>query len=239
MIRTLIKDTLNSVGKDVLLYGLVRDKQGLKISKSKGNVINPLEMTNKYGADALRMALIWGTLVENDISLSEDNIRGQRNFANKLWNISRFVLTNKPKSSSSRRRGSIQNNLDIDSGSLAGMTTKPRAAHHDDKWILTELTKTTKKITKLLDKYRLNEAAEELYDFTWNRFASTYLEKTKSRKDESQKVLEYVLYQNLKLAHPFMPFVTESIWSLSFAQDSKDFLISSVWPARQSLRSRR
>lgn len=194
----------------VLLHGLVRDKFGVKISKSKGNVINPIEMVNKYGADALRMALIWGVLIENDNSLSEDNIRGQRNFANKLWNISRFVLANK-----------------------ALNTKKPRAINTDDKWILSELKKSQTKITKFLDKYRLNEAAEELYGFIWKKFADVYIERVKERgservkvRDSARPVLEYVLYCSLVLAHPFMPFVTESIYQQT---NKKELLINSSW----------
>src|SRR3990167_10635602 len=167
--------------KEILFHGLVRDREGQKISKSKGNVINPIKMAEKYGADALRMGIVWGALVDNDISLSEDNIRGQRNFANKLWNIARFVLSNETKIRNSKHE----------------IRTRPRVTNLDDKWILAELKKSQKKITKLLDKYRLNEAAEELYNFIWKRFADGYLEKTKSRREDAQAVLEYVLYRSL------------------------------------------
>ena len=196
--------------KVVLLHGLVRDKDGQKISKSKGNVIDPIEMAKKYGADALRMGVIWGSLVENDIALSEDNIKGQRNFANKIWNIARFVL---------------QNETLIDK-------SKPETsgASDDDKWIKNELKITTSKVTRLLNKYRLNEAAEELYDFVWHKFADIYIEKAKQRRPRAQKTLEYVLRESLKLLHPFMPFVTENIWSLGFARNKEDLLISTSWP---------
>lgn len=199
--------------RDVVFHGLVRDKNGVKISKSKGNVIDPIEMADKYGADALRMGVIWGALIENDISLSEDNIRGQRNFANKLWNVSRFVLDNKT-------------HLTV----LSFQFSKPRSKHQDDRWILKELNKSQKKITKLLDKYRLSEAAEELYNFIWKRFAAIYIEKSKSRKTEAKPVLEYVLNQALRLAHPFMPFVTEAIWS---EIKGSGFLITASWPGEE------
>ncbi|MBI4153661.1 valine--tRNA ligase [Candidatus Woesebacteria bacterium] len=189
---------------EVLLHGLVRDKEGQKISKSKGNVIDPIEMAKKYGADALRMGLIWGALVENDISLSEDNIRGQRNFANKIWNIARFVLMEEK-----------------------GKRVK---RNEDDALIVKELKTSTKKVTRLLDKYRLNEAAEEIYDFIWHKFADVYIEKAKERRPFAQKTLEYVLQESLKLLHPFMPFVTEKIWSLGFARDKQDLLINASWP---------
>lgn len=191
---------------DVLLHGLVRDKFGVKVSKSKGNVIDPIEMTNKYGADALRMALIWGVKVENDNSLSEDNIRGQRNFANKLWNVARFVL------------------------SYQGEVNKKSKQNKDDEQIKKELKSTINKITRSLDKYKLNEASEELYDFVWHKFADVYLEKTKTRRDQAQKTLEYVLAQTLKLAHPFMPFVSEAIWQQANFKKDSSILISSAWP---------
>lgn len=189
---------------EVLLHGLVRDAQGEKISKSKGNVIDPLEMTEKYGADALRMGIVWGALVENDIALSESNIKGQRNFSNKIWNIARFVLSEPPGKRGKRNK--------------------------DDLWILHELKSTTRKVTKALNKYRINEAAEEVYEFTWHKFADVYLEKTKSRREEAQKTLELVLQKSLKLLHPFMPFVTETVWQKGHDRFDQKLLISAPWP---------
>ncbi len=188
----------------VLIHGLVRDKEGQKISKSKGNVIDPMEMIMKYGADALRMGLIWGALIENDISLSEDNIRGQRNFANKLWNIARYVFS-KP----------------------AGEKAKK---DKDDIWIIEELKKTIKKTTRAYERYRLNDAAEEIYNFIWHKFADDYLEKTKKRREDSQKNLEYVLQESLKLLHPLMPFVTETIWQRGRERFDSPTLIGASWP---------
>ena len=190
--------------KEVLLHGLVRDKFGVKISKSKGNIINPIEMVQKYGADALRVALIWGSLVENDNSVSEENIKGQRNFANKIWNVSRFVLMS-PQAKKAKR-------------------------NEDDLEIIKHLKFTSKRVTKLLEKYRLNEAAEELYDFIWHKFADVYIEKTKGRREEAQKTLDYVLQESLKLLHPFMPFVTEVIWQEGAKRFDSPTLISAPWP---------
>ena len=190
--------------KEVLLHGLVRDKFGVKISKSKGNIINPIEMVQKYGADALRVALIWGSLVENDNSVSEENIKGQRNFANKIWNVSRFVLMS-PQAKKAKR-------------------------NEDDLEIIKHLKFTSKRVTKLLEKYRLNEAAEELYDFIWHKFADVYIEKTKGRREEAQKTLELVLQESLKLLHPFMPFVTEVIWQEGAKRFDSPTLISAPWP---------
>ncbi len=205
-------ETQNVPFEQVLIHGLVRDKEGQKISKSKGNVIDPIEMTLKYGSDALRMSLIWGTLIENDISLNEDNVRGQRNFANKIWNVARFVLQKEPVSS-------IQYQVS-------------RTQNEDDKWIRQELKMTSAKVTRALDKYRLNEAAEEIYDFIWHKFADVYIEKSKSHRGEAQKTLEYVLQESLRLLHPFMPYVSEAIWSTGFAKDKNDLLINALWPKR-------
>ncbi|MBU0998003.1 valine--tRNA ligase [Patescibacteria group bacterium] len=190
----------------VLIHGLVRDKFGVKISKSKGNVINPLEMVEKYGSDALRMSMVWGALIENDISLSEENINGQRRFANKVWNISRFILDGNIKPSKS----SIQN--------------------EDDKWIIKELNKTIDKVSSLIEKYKLSEAAYEIYDFIWHKFADIYLEKIKNRKNEAYKTLVFVLKKSLQLLHPFMPFLTEKIWQIGFFEKEKTLLINSSWP---------
>ena len=187
--------------KEVVIHGLVRDREGQKISKSKGNVINPIEMAEKYGADSLRMGLIWGGLIENDITLDEQKINGQRKFANKIWNIARFVTSNQP--------------------------VKKAAKNADDEIILNELKQTVKNVSRDLDKFRLNEAAKEIYDFVWHKFADIYIEKTKERREEAQPTLEKVLDNSLRLLHPFMPFVTEQIWH---EMGNKDLLISSGWP---------
>jgi valyl-tRNA synthetase len=200
--------------KTVVLHGMVRDKEGQKISKSIGNVINPLEMIEKYGADALRMGLIWGTLTENDISLSEDNIRGQRNFANKIWNVARFILADK------------ENNL----SKATQRKIAPKSISKADREIVSKLKVTARKATKLIEKYKFNEAAKELYDFIWNQFANSYLEENKIRKAKCQNTLEFVLQESLKMLHPFMPFVTESIWQIGFAKDGRDMLIFARWP---------
>jgi len=197
--------------KEVVIHGLVRDREGQKISKSKGNVINPIEMTEKYGADSLRMGLVWGGLIENDITLDEQKINGQRKFANKIWNVSRFVLSNR-------------SNLEL---KIITLRDKNLKLNDDDKWIMEELKQTTKKITKDLNKYRLNEAAQEIYDFVWHKFADIYIEKVKDRREEAQQTLEKVLTDSIKLLHPFMPFVTEQIWK---EIGNKNLLIISEWP---------
>jgi valyl-tRNA synthetase len=197
--------------KTVLLHGLVRDKAGLKISKSKGNVINPIEMVDKYGSDALRMGLLWGALIENDVAMSEEKINGQRKFANKVWNVARYVLSQ-----------NLQTNP---------QNTKNSNKNKDDIWILSELDKTTKTLTESLDSYRLNEAAESIYDFVWHKFADKYIESCKLRIANSDtgatSTLSFVLDKTLRLLHPFMPFVTEAIWQ---EMGNKDLIITSEWP---------
>lgn len=167
---------------DVLLHGLVRDKNGAKISKSRGNVIDPIEMADKYGADALRIAIVWGVLVENDNLLSEENINGQRKFINKVWNAARFVSANQDK--------------------------KYAIKNPEFKNKIRDIINET---TKHLEKYRLNQAIELLYSEFWHWFCDKCIEDSKKGKIASPDLL-WGLNTFLKLLHPFMPFVTEQIW---------------------------
>lgn len=185
--------------RQVLIHGLVRDKNGVKISKSKGNVIDPIEMAEKYGADALRMGLLWGTLIENDVALSEENINAQRKFSNKIWNASRFVLEH--------------------------LDDKKEKGEKDSE-LKQELKIVTKTVTKHLEKMQLSQAVETLYAWFWNEYANKYIELAKEGK-VSKKVMLETLVTDLKLLHPFMPFVTEKIWGLI---GSKNLLIISSWP---------
>ena len=185
--------------ENVLLHGLVRDKEGQKISKSKGNVINPIEMADKYGADALRMGILWGALVENDVALSEENINGQRKFANKVWNASRFVLNH------------------LEDKKISG---------EKENELKSGLRETIKEITKRLEKMNSSEAAGIIYDWFWHEYCDKYIELAKKGLI-SKRVMVEALKTNLKLLHPFMPFVTEAIWK---EMGNKDLLISSSWP---------
>lgn len=202
----------------VYLHGLVRDAKGQKMSKSKGNVINPLKMVDAYGADALRMALVYGTGAGNDQALSEDKIRGMRNFANKLWNIARFV------------------SLSIESAGAVPFydaTMRATLTNADDKAILADLEKTVKSTTKHMEKYRFSDAAQDVYDFAWHTLADVYLEKNKERFKggdiEGLAVLRHIVLVVLKLLHPFMPFVTEEIWGKMPRRHAHP-LITARWP---------
>ncbi|QQG47666.1 MAG: valine--tRNA ligase [Candidatus Woesebacteria bacterium] len=190
--------------EEVLIHGLIRDKQGQKISKSKGNVIDPIGMVEKYGSDSLRMGLVWGALTENDVSLSEDNIRGQRNFANKIWNASRFI-----------------------------QDKKGNGEKREDKEFYKHLEEVKKLVTKNLDSFKISQATESVYTEFWHWFCDECIEKCK-KGELSEKALREGLVVFLKLLHPFAPFVTEAIWSFGYAQDPRHFdspiLALAKWP---------
>ena len=203
--------------KKIYLHGLVRDEKGQKMSKSKGNVIDPLPIIEKFGTDALRMSLIVGNTPGTDLSLSEEKIKGYRNFANKIWNASRFVLLEKC------------NQKDY---------SPQKVTQKDDKLILSELEKIIKKTTILLEKYRFDLAAEKLYHFFWHTFCDKYIETTKKRRAQAQPTLLFILSTSLKLLHPFMPFVTESVWQIARKENENFFkskaLIIAPWPKIKS-----
>ncbi len=192
----------------VYLHGLVRDSKGQKMSKSKGNVINPMDIVEKYGADALRMSLISGTGPGNDQNFSETKVIGFRNFSNKLWNIGRFISLN--------------------------FENKNYDANSKEHELSKKIDDLTKQINSDLESFKLNSAAEKIYDFVWNFLASKYLEENKEKlmnKDESTQRALWMTYKTcLKLLHPFMPFVTEAIYEKIYAKDKNDLLITSSWP---------
>lgn len=203
--------------KHVYLHGLVRDKERQKMSKSKGNVIDPLAVVQDHGADALRMSLVFGTGIGNDIVVSEDKVVAQKRFANKLWQASNFVLMNFDKDSK--------------------LKSKKINYSRNDKWILRELAKTIKKATKDIDEFRFHEAAQKIYQFFWHKFCDKTIEDVKERIKEKTKDAEAgkltllkVLADSLKLLHPFMPFVTEEIYQKLPLKDKKKFLMIENWP---------
>jgi len=203
--------------KIVHLHARVVDKNGQKMSKSKNNVVNPIDMVEKYGADALRMSLIFGVAPASDVVVSEDKIRAMRNFANKVWNASRFVLQHETKVESQKSK-------------VKGEGQRSKVSK-EDKWVLQESAKTVKNVTKNLEKYRFDKAAEEIYHFFWHTFCDKYIENAKNRREEAQPVLEDVLKTSLKLLHPFMPFVTEEIWG-KIPENENAPLIVSPWPSK-------
>ena len=198
----------------VLIHGLVRDAQGRKMSKSLGNGIDPLEMIDQFGCDALRFNLITGNSPGNDMRFYTERCEAMRNFSNKIWNASRFLLMN----------------LTIDQCAL------PEQLELEDKWILSKLNDVIRDVTANMESYELGVAAQKLYDFIWDNFCDWYIELTKARlngedeasKVQAQQVLCYVLTQILKLLHPFMPFITEEIWQA--LPHEGDYLMLQDWP---------
>ena len=227
----------------VFIHGLVRDSQGRKMSKSLGNGIDPLEMAEKYGADALRFNLITGNSPGNDMRFYVEKCEAMRNFCNKIWNASRFVMMN----------------LTVEDNKL------PENLETEDKWILSKLNQVTKEVCENMDSFELGVAAGKIYDFIWDSYCDWYIELTKPRlggddeaaKESAQRVLLYVLTEILKLLHPFMPFITEEIWQalphegealmiadypkfseeLSFPEDESNFEM--VMDAIKAIRARR
>lgn len=199
--------------KQVYLHGLVRDGQGRKMSKSLGNIIDPLDMVSKYGADATRLSLIIGAQPGNDLKLSEDRVRGYKHFANKLWNISRFVLES--------------------------ISELPRTGelNETDAALLKEAHELVAHASKNMDTFRLDLAADAIYHYVWDRFAAQIIEESKPilRGDDEQakhsraRLLYELLILSLKLLHPFMPFVTEAIWQ-RLPEKERDLLMVASWP---------
>jgi valyl-tRNA synthetase len=209
----------------VYLHGLVRDERGRKFSKTKGIGFDPLEVIEKYGADALRMALLVGNAPGNDLKIGEEKIKAYRNFANKIWNASRFVLANeaKLKTQKSKFKIAVQNSK----------------LTEEDRDILEKLDETVKSVTAAIDNYRLDLAAEELYHFFWHEFCDRCLEQTKPRLKGADpedaavaaEVLLRVLQTSLRLLHPFMPFITEEIFQkLPVLVRDSDSIMLAPWP---------
>ena len=205
--------------KTVFIHGLVRDDKGRKMSKSLGNGIDPLEMAEKYGADALRFNLITGNSPGNDMRFFVEKCEAMRNFANKIWNASRYVLMN----------------LTVDQTGLPSLDK----LEAEDKWVLTRLNTLIREVTENMDAYELGVASAKVYDFIWDTYCDWYIELTKTRlngEDESAKlaaenVLCYVLLRIMELLHPFMPFITEEIWQA--LPHEGDYLITAKWPEYQ------
>ncbi len=229
----------------VLIHGLVRDAQGRKMSKSLGNGIDPLEIIDQYGADALRFMLASGNSPGNDMRFSDDKVKSSRNFANKLWNATRFIMMNLPED-------------------FEAVDTLPEDLTLEDKWLVSKLNTLAKEVGDNLDKYELGVAVQKLYDFIWDVYCDWYIELTKPRIiaggetcAKAQGVLAWAMLRILKLLHPFMPFITEEIWqalegsgkpimlerfptyddALSFASEEADF--EKIITAIKGIRNRR
>lgn len=208
--------------KNVYIHGLVRDDTGRKMSKSIGNIIDPIEVIEECGADALRFSLIMITASGQDVYLSKDKFEIGRTFCNKIWNASRFLLLNMGDEDRAFDLGTIDQGL----------------LDNDDRYILAMLDKTIASIDESLKSYRFNEAAKTIYDFFWHHFCDRYIESAKvnlyaddeALKSKTRKILGYVLGSSLKLLHPFMPFITEELWSLLHDGKNETALMRESWP---------
>ena len=204
--------------KQVYLHGLVRDGQGRKMSKSLGNIIDPLTMIEKYGADATRLSLVIGAQPGNDLKLDENRVRGYKHFANKLWNITRFVLEN------------------ADASSLNTALTDT------DKGLVAEAHELARSVSANIDNFRLDLAGDAVYHYVWDRFAAEIIEETKpvlklyegEEKASKQRMLYEILMISLKLLHPFMPFVTEAIWQ-ELPEKDTELLMIAKWPVQNTV----
>lgn len=193
--------------REVYIHGLIRDEKGRKMSKSLGNIVDPLGIIDNFGADALRLTYLIGTSPGNDVNLSLDKVRGNRNFNNKLWNIARY----------------------ISGGSKINEYRELRLETVADKWIVSRLQKLIARVEKTLDKYRFSNAGEDIMSFVWEEFADWYIELSKSNKNGS--VLYYCYEIILKLLHSFTPFITEHLWDiLGYKEKYKISLIEAEWP---------
>ena len=209
--------------KDIYVHALVRDEKGQKMSKSKGNVIDPLDLIKKYSADALRFTLLSMASPGTDVKLSEDRVKGYRNFLNKLWNANNFLIQNKCNLKISKKPPKLKVNI--------------------NKWIYSELLKTSNIVKKNIDDYRFDEAAKNAYHFAWHTYCDWYLELSKTilysnnnkAKTEVKEVSSYIFSQILVMLHPFIPFVTEKIWLTNkFDKNGKNFLMLSNWISGKS-----
>ncbi len=213
MIFSALEYTDNIPFDTVLIHGLVRDALGRKMSKSLGNGINPLEIIDKYGADALRFALATGNSPGNDMRFSDEKIEAARNFNNKVWNAARFVM------------------MKLDEDTEFGLPDISEL-HKEDRWVISRFNRTVKEVTENLDKYELGVALSKLYDFVWDIFCDWYIELVKQRLGDgdkvAMKVISYVFSETMKLLHPFMPFITEEIWQ-TLPHTGESIMISD-WP---------
>ncbi len=212
--------------KTVYIHGLVRDKEGHKMSKTRGNVVDPLDMIAKYGTDALRFSLAIQTTPGSDIKFDESRVEGYKHFANKIWNASRYILMNLPE------------NFQVKDPLKTDLKT-------EDKWILATLNETVKTVREGLDTFNYSKSAQALYDFFWDQFCDWYIEFTKERiykgsqqdKETALNTLVYVLDKALKLLHPFMPYITEEIWDYLPTKDKKSISLAEFPKYQENLKA--
>ena len=229
MIMLGIENTGQVPFRTVFIHGLVRDATGAKMSKTRGNTLDPLDLLQRYGTDALRFSLTTGTAPGNDLRFTENRVESARNFANKVWNAARFVLSG----------------LEGKSG-LDGWNDLDTPEHREDRWILSRLDRTTVEVNQSLENFELGDAQQKLYDFIWSDFCDWYIEMAKIRLRSGSgpsplPTLAHVLERTLRMLHPFMPFITEEIWQNLIAklprEDSlRESIMVSPYPQVESPR---
>ncbi|MBX3053979.1 MAG: valine--tRNA ligase [Caldilineaceae bacterium] len=221
----------------VYLHGLVRDESGRKMSKSLGNVLDPLDLIHEYGTDALRFSLLTGGTPGNDMKLSLTRIEANRNFANKIWNAARFVLMN-------LEQAEMALDQTDDSHAVTYALPDPATLTLSDRWILSRLENVRENVTRLMGDWQLGEAGRQLYDFLWSEYCDWYIEAAKDRlyaddtdaAQAARQVLAFALEQSMRLLHPYMPFVTEAIWGhLPGVAAAGEALMTSRWPTPAGL----
>ncbi len=207
--------------KTVLLHSRVVDEKGQKMSKSKGNVVNPLDLCAKYGTDAFRMSLVAGSALGNDVPLSDAKVKGYRNFTNKIWNSARFVVdfkeeeekkVNKKFAGLDAHAELFSTNVFLCGQSQCEIALEKLAVSAEDREILEKLDELIKLVKESVERYRFSDAAVAVYEFYWHEFCDKYIEYAKDKRESTQGVLEFVLKASMELLHPFMPFITEEVW---------------------------
>ncbi|MCK4912713.1 MAG: class I tRNA ligase family protein, partial [Candidatus Omnitrophica bacterium] len=224
MIMASLEFTKEIPFEDVLIHGTVRDEKGVKMSKSLGNTIDPLDIIDKFGADALRFSLMLLAASGSDAYLNEEKFLVGRNFSNKIWNATRFILLK-----------INENNLEIKDFKFNNLDSV-------DDWVLAELNSTIDEVSKKIDSYSLNEATKKIYDFFWHVFCDWYIEIVKDNVNlDKAKVLIYILLNSIKLLHPLMPFLTEEIFSIISENTGLTLgktIVKSAWPIKHKLKTK-
>ncbi|PIU24305.1 valine--tRNA ligase, partial [Candidatus Berkelbacteria bacterium CG08_land_8_20_14_0_20_39_8] len=222
----------------VYLHGLVRDEQNRKMSKSLGNVLDPLDLIAKYGTDALRMALIVGSTPGQDLAVGESKIKGYRNFTNKIWNASRFVSLRVTE-------GDLQSG-ELGDARITDLDIDEKLLTSADKKILNQHEEIKKSVTAHIDKFQFSLAGEELYKYFWHEFCDQYIEEAKKQLEDKEnkkaientkKILIKILSESLVIMHPYLPFITEAVWQelREFTPDLAESIMISNWPKQITL----
>ncbi len=242
MIMLGIENTGKPPFNTVYLHGLIRDGSGAKMSKTRGNTMDPLDLVEKYGTDALRFALTTGTAPGNDLRFTENRLEAGRNYANKIWNASRFVISALESGNAADGNIDGQGHASLRHAPLQGWRELPQPPHREDRWIISRLDRVTAEVNRALESFELGDAQQRLHEFIWNDYCDWYIEMAKIRlrnADEPSPLptLAHALERILRLLHPFMPFITEEVWQALMARlpsegaDKAESIMIAPYPA--------